>query len=89
MRRTLRILVLSALILLAAGALLYYRGSQMNLEVQNGDEMLWTNATGDKFLYVGGVMMLIAGALAAAAVRVWRGSRHDPPVHSLIASEDR
>ena len=89
MRRTLRILVLSALILLSAGALLYHRGSQMNLEVQNGDEMLWNNAPGDKWLYVGGVMMLIAGALAAAAVKVWRGSRHDSPVHSLIASEDR
>jgi cytochrome c-type biogenesis protein CcmH/NrfG len=89
MRRTLRILVLSALMLLAAGALLYYRGSQMNLEEQNGDEMLWNNATGDKWLYVGGVMMLIAGALAAAAVRVWQGSRHDRRVHSLIASEDR
>ena len=89
MRRTLRILVLSALMLLAAGALLYHRGSQMNLEVQNGDEMLWNNARGDKWLYVGGVMMLIAGALAAAAVKVWRGSGHDAPVHSLIAPEDR
>ena len=75
--------------LLAAGALLYHRGSKMNLEVQNGDEMLWNNAPGDKWLCVGGVMMLIAGALAAAAVKVWRGSRHDPRSIHLIASEDR
>lgn len=89
MRSPFKVLLLSALSLLAGGSLLYRLGSQMNLEGQRGDQMLWNNAPGDKWLYIGGVMMLIAGALAAAAVKVWRGGRPETPVCSLIASEDR
>ncbi len=75
MGRTLRTLLLSALLLLAAGSFFYHRDSQLNLEAENPNQMLWNQAPGDKWLYAGGVMILIAGALIAAAVKVWRGSR--------------
>lgn len=74
MSKTIRMLLLSAMMLLAAGWFVYHRGSQLNLEVPK-EETLWEQAPGDKWLYVGGVMMLISGSLAVAAVRVWRESR--------------
>lgn len=89
MGRTLRTLLLSALVLLATGSLLYYRGSQLNLEVQKEDQMLWEQAPGDTWLCVGGVMILISGSLAAAAVMVWRGSGREAPGGCLHWSDDR
>ncbi|MEK6410042.1 MAG: hypothetical protein AABN34_24220 [Acidobacteriota bacterium] len=77
MGKTERILLLSALILLGAGWSLYHFGSQLNLEVGDYDQMLGEQAPGDKWLYVGGLMMLISGSLAAAAFRFWRGSRKE------------
>ncbi len=75
MGNTERILLLSALILLGAGWSLYHLGSQLNLGVGDSNHMLWDQAPGDKWLYVGGVMMLIAGSLAAAVFKLWRGAR--------------
>lgn len=77
MGKTERVLLLSALIMLGAGWSLYHLGSQLNLEVGDYDQMLWEQAPGDKWLYVGGLMMLISGSLAAAAFRFWRGSRKE------------
>jgi hypothetical protein len=83
MSRTVRALLLSALILLGAGWSLYHFGSQLNLAVGDSNQMLWEQAPGDKWLYVGGLMMLISGSLAAAAFRFWRGSRREAAGSSL------
>lgn len=77
MGRTEKILLLSALILLGAGWSLYHLGSQLNLQVGDYDQMLWDQAPGDKWLYAGGLMMLISGPLAVAAFRLWRSSRRE------------
>ena len=75
MGRTVKVLLLSALMLLGAGWLLYHLGSQLNLAVGDSNQILWDQAPGDKWLYVGGVMMLLSGSLAAAAVKLWRSAR--------------
>ena len=77
MGKTERILLLSALVLLGAGWSLYYLGSQLNLAVGDSNHMLWDQAPGDKWLYVGGLMLLLSGSLAAAAVKLWRGARRE------------
>jgi len=77
MGKTERILLLVALALLAAGWSLYSVGSKLNLDVPDSDRMLWEQAPGDKWLYVGGLMMLISGSLATAALRFWRTSRKE------------
>lgn len=81
MHRTVKLLLVSALLLLGSGSLLYHLGSQLNLETGNEDQALWTQAPGDKWLYAGGLMILFSGSLAAAAVRVWSASKR-----SVIAS---
>jgi hypothetical protein len=68
---------------------LYHSGSQQNLEVLQKEETLWDQESGDKWLYVGGLMMLISGALAAAAVRVWSGGRRAEVISQLNVSRDR
>jgi hypothetical protein len=115
MTRTIRVLLLSALMLQGAGWVLYHYGSQQNtwergrlarsqentwergrlarsqenLEVLKKDETLWDQEPGDKWLYVGGLMMLISGALAAAAVRVWKGGRRAHVISHLNVARDR
>jgi hypothetical protein len=81
--RTVRILLMSALMLLGAGLLLYHYGSELNLEAQQQDQMLWEQSVGDKWLYAGGVMMLISGSLAGAAIKVWFGARRERREFSL------
>ena len=83
MGKTERILLLSALILLGAGWSLYHLGSQLNLEAGDYDKGLWEQAPGDKWLYIGGLMMLISGSLAAAAFRFWRANRKEAAGSSL------
>ena len=70
MTRTVGVLLLLALMLLGAGLFFYSLGSQQNLEVLKAEEVLWAQPPGDKWLYVGGLMILIAGALTTAAVKV-------------------
>jgi cytochrome c oxidase assembly factor CtaG len=83
MKKALRVLIVSALMLLMAGSVLYHLGSQINLEAQSVDPTLWEQAPGDKWLYIGGLMMLVAGSLSLAAVRVWLGRRRDVANASL------
>jgi len=83
MKKALRVLVISALMLLVAGSALYYLGSQINVDVQNADPTLWEQSPGDKWLFIGGLMMLIAGSLSLAAVRVWLGRRKESVNSSL------
>ncbi|HZM85869.1 MAG TPA: hypothetical protein VFF31_04845 [Blastocatellia bacterium] len=80
MDKTQRILVLSALILLGGGWFLYDLGSRLNLEAGDREQLLWDQAPGDKWLYVGGLMMLIAGSLAAATFRLWWGAKREQHV---------
>jgi hypothetical protein len=102
MTRTIRVLLLSALILLGAGWVLYHYGSQQNtwergrlarsqqnLEAPQKDEPLWDQEPGDKWLFLGGLMMLISGALVAAAVRVWSGGRRAERISQLNVGRDR
>ena len=77
MGKTERILLLSALMFLGGGWSLYHLGSQLNLAVGDSNQTLWDQSPGDKWLYVGGLMMLISGSLAAAAVKLWRGARSE------------
>ena len=72
-----KILVLSAVILMGAGCFLYDLGSRLNGVGGDHDPMLWEQAPGDKWLYVGGLMMLISGSLAVAAFRFWRTTRRE------------
>jgi len=83
MKKALRVLVISAGMLLLAGSGLYYLGSQINVDVQNADPTLWEQSPGDKWLFIGGLMMLIAGSLSLAAVRVWLG-RRKPAANSSL-----
>jgi len=80
MRRTERILLLVSILLLGGGWFLYDLGSRLNLELGNYDSQLWDQAPGDKWLYVGGLMMLISGSLAAAAFRLWKNTRKEEHV---------
>src|SRR5258706_4963376 len=68
MHRTVRVLLLSATLLLTGGWFLYHHGSRVNHESGIADQALWEQAPGDKWLYIGGLMMLISGSLGAAAV---------------------
>ena len=75
MHRMVRVLLLSAMLLLGSGSFLYHLGSQANHETGKEDQALWEQAPGDKWLYIGGLMMLISGSLGMAAVRVWSGGK--------------
>lgn len=72
-----RLLLIVAFALLTAGLALYRLGSQINLGLQSADSTLWEQAPGDKWLYIGGVMMLISGSLSLAAVRIWWRDRRN------------
>ncbi len=87
MGKTEKILLLCALILLGTGWSLYHLGSQLNLEL--GEQMLWDQAPGDKWLYAGGLMMLVSGSLAVAAYRFWRRNRKGSPASSLSVFGNR
>lgn len=89
MTRTVGVLLLSALMLLGAGWFLYHFGSQQNLEVLRTDETLWDQQAGDKWLYVGGLMMLISGALTTAAVKVLMGGRRAEVVSAVSGTRGR
>jgi hypothetical protein len=89
MTRTVGVLLLSALMLLGAGWFLYQSGSQQNLEVLQKQEAFWDQARGDKWLYLGGLMMLISGALAGAAARVWFGLRSAEVISAVTGTRDR
>jgi hypothetical protein len=94
MSKTVRVLLLAAVILMGAGGFLYHYGSEQNDSQQNEalpqkEETLWDQASGDKWLYVGGLMMLISGALGAAAVRVWRGNSRGEAISQLNVARDR
>ncbi len=72
-----RLLLIVAFALLTAGLALYRLGSQINLGLEGTDSTLWEQAPGDKWLYVGGVMMLISGSFSLAAVKIWWRDRRD------------
>jgi hypothetical protein len=84
-----RVLLLAAVILMGAGGFLYHYGSQQNESLPEKEETLWDQASGDRWLYVGGLMMLISGALGAAAVRVWRGNSREEAISHLNVARDR
>lgn len=89
MHRTVRPLLLSAMLLLVSGWFLYHLGSQVNNETGKGDQELWEQAPGDKWLYIGGLMMLISGSLGTAAVRVWSGAKRGVIESTLTGPIDR
>lgn len=75
MTRTLRLLLLSAVGLSGGGWFIYHIGSRMNLLAENGDSTLWEQAPGDIWLYIGGLMMLIAGSLIIAGFLMWKSEK--------------
>ncbi len=83
MSKTVRMLFMSALLLLGGGLLLYHYGSELKLEAEQTDQMLWEQTAGDKWLYAGGLMMLISGSLSLAAVKVWLGRNRNAGGSSL------
>ena len=89
MHRTVRVLFLSAMLLLISGGSLYHLGSQVNQETGKENQELWEQAPGDKWLYIGGLMMLIAGSLGTAAVRVWSGGKSGVVESRFTESRDR
>lgn len=89
MHRTVRMLLLSSMLLLTGGWFVYHLGSQENQATSNGDQTLWEQAPGDKWLYIGGLMMLISGSLGAAAALVWNGGRKEVIEFTLTGPADR
>ena len=89
MTRTIGVLLLSAMMLLGAGWFLYHFGSQQNLELLKTDETLWDQQAGDKWLYLGGLMMLIAGALTTAAVRFLIAGRRPEVISAVNGTRGR
>jgi hypothetical protein len=83
MSKTVRMLLMSALLLLGSGLLLYHYGSELNLEAEQTDPMLWEQTAGDRWLYAGGLMILFSGALSLAAVKVWLGRNRNAGGSSL------
>jgi len=75
MTRTLRLLLLTAVGLSCGGWFIYHVGSRMNLLAEIRDPTLWEQAAGDIWLYVGGLMMLIAGSLIIAGVLIWKSEK--------------
>ena len=65
-----RILLLVSILLMGGGWFLYDLGSRLNLEVGDHESVLLEQAPGDKWLYAGGLMMLISGSLAVATFRL-------------------
>jgi len=88
MSKTVRILLMSALLLLGGGLLIYHYGSELNLEAEKTDQTLWEQTAGDKWLYAGGLMMLISGSLSLAAVKVWLGRNTNASGSSLIGLDE-
>lgn len=76
MMTPLKLLLIAALGLSSAGWFIYHLGSRMNLSAQKGDQTLWEQAPGDIWLYIGGLMMLISGALIGAAFLFWKANRN-------------
>lgn len=89
MTRIVGVLLLTALMLLGGGWFLYHSGSRQNLAVLQKEETVWDQAPGDKWLYVGGLMMLISGALTAAAVRVLIGGRRAEVISAVSGTRGR
>lgn len=83
MSKTVRILLMSALLLLGCGLLAYHYGSALNLEAELRDQMIWEQSPGDIWLYGGGLMMLISGSLSLAAVKLWWGRGRNAAGSSL------
>ena len=75
MTRTLKLLLLSALGLSSGGWFIYNLGSRMNDLGENADPTLWEQAPGDIWLYLGGLMMLIAGSLTIAGFLMWKSEK--------------
>ena len=85
MSKTVRLLLMSALLLFGGGLLLYHYGSGLNFEIEQQNRMLWEQSAGDKWLYAGGVMMLISGSLSLAAVKLWLGRSRNTARSSLTS----
>lgn len=84
MSKTVRILVVTSLVLLALGAVLYHLGTRQNLlQPSVGEEPLWSQSPGDMWLYAGGLMMLLSGSLGVAAVKIWLQGRRQTVACSL------
>ena len=73
MSKTASLLLMTALLLFGGGLLLYHYGSGLNFEIEQQNRMLWEQSAGDKWLYAGGLMMLISGSFSLAAVKLWFG----------------
>jgi hypothetical protein len=89
MTKTLRVILLSALLLSSVGWFIYHLGSRMNLAVENENQALWERAPGDVWLYVGGVMMLLSGALIGAAFLFWKGNRNEMKASYEYLGDDK
>ena len=83
MNNTVKLLLMSAVLLFGGGLLLYHYGSQLNLETADQNRMLWEQSAGDIWLYVGGLMMLISGSLSLAAMKLWWGRNRSAGTSSL------
>ena len=89
MHSTVRLLLLSAMLLLVSGWSLYHLGSQVNNETGKADQELWEQAPGDKWLYIGGLMMLISGSLGTAAILIWSGAKRGVIDSTFTEPRDR
>jgi len=77
MNRTLRMLIFFTMLFLVAGTFLYLRGSHLNLIAEGTEQMVWDQAPGDIWLYAGGLLILLGGALGTATVKFWMGVRRE------------
>jgi hypothetical protein len=66
-------------VLLAVGGLSYYYGHQQNLlsPVDTNLEAPLQVSVGDKWLFAGGAMMLLAGSLGLGVIKFWIQERRE------------
>jgi len=75
MNKTVQILLMVALVMLAAGGASYYYGHQQNVVAATEGESLLQISGGDKWLFMGGVAMMLGAALGFGSLKFWLQER--------------
>ena len=78
MNKTIRILLAAAVVLIAGGVMSYYHGDYLNGQAPVDEESLLQLSSADKWLYIGGLSMMLGGALFIGALKFWIHQRRKP-----------
>jgi hypothetical protein len=77
--KTVRILLIISVAVLAAGGLIYYYGHEQNLlaAATADPEAIMQISAGDRWLFAGGALMMLAGSLGLGAIKFWIHERRE------------